>query len=78
MKTTSMALVSLSIVFVFCHLFHVSNAWRLSAGFPFIKPTIENADYDCIIVGAGASGMFASGATSMLGSKTLLLDIIPV
>ena len=78
MKTTSMALVSFSIVFVFCHLFDVSNAWRLSARLPFIKPRIENVDYDCIIVGAGASGMFASGATSMLGSKTLLLDIIPV
>jgi len=28
-----------------------------------------------IIIGAGASGMFASGTTSMLGSKTLLLDL---
>lgn len=32
-------------------------------------------EYDMIIVGAGASGMFASGASTMLGAKTLLLDI---
>lgn len=31
-------------------------------------------DYDLIIIGAGASGLFASGAASSLGSKTLLLD----
>ncbi|KAL3903678.1 MAG: hypothetical protein SGILL_010355, partial [Bacillariaceae sp.] len=31
--------------------------------------------YDMIIVGAGASGMFAAGASTMLGSKTLLLDV---
>lgn len=32
-------------------------------------------EYDMIIVGAGASGMFASGASTMLGAKTLLLDL---
>ena len=32
-------------------------------------------DYDMIIVGAGASGMFAAGASTMLGQKTLLLDL---
>ncbi len=56
----------------------ISKAWQLRAGSSVVvKPTVENLDYDCIIVGAGASGMFASGATSMLGSKTLLLDILP-
>ena len=55
----------------------ISTALQLAVGSSSAKPKIENLDYDCIIVGAGASGMFASGATSMLGSKTLLIDIIP-
>ncbi|KAG7341922.1 mercuric reductase [Nitzschia inconspicua] len=42
------------------------------------KPVPDDIDdvleYDVIIVGAGASGMFASGTSTMLGSKTLLLD----
>jgi pyruvate/2-oxoglutarate dehydrogenase complex dihydrolipoamide dehydrogenase (E3) component len=33
-------------------------------------------EYDLVIIGAGASGMFASGASTMLGSKTLLLDLV--
>lgn len=32
-------------------------------------------EYDLVIIGSGASGMFASGAATMLGSKTLLLDV---
>ena len=36
--------------------------------------TKQQYDYDLIIIGAGASGLFASGASSSLGSKTLLLD----
>jgi pyruvate/2-oxoglutarate dehydrogenase complex dihydrolipoamide dehydrogenase (E3) component len=31
-------------------------------------------DYDLVIIGAGASGLFASGAAVSFGSKTLLLD----
>lgn len=31
-------------------------------------------EYDMIIVGGGASGLFASGASTMLGAKTLLLE----
>lgn len=57
--------------------FSLSDAWslrRLSQRSPS-KPTSQNLDYDIIIIGAGASGMFASGTTSMLGSKTLLLDL---
>lgn len=34
----------------------------------------QSYDYDLIIIGAGASGLFASGGASSLGSKTLLLD----
>ena len=34
--------------------------------------------YDMIIIGGGASGMFASGASTMLGSKTLLVDKIMI
>lgn len=48
-----------------------SNAWQLTRR----SASKTNHDYDCIIVGTGASGMFASGATSMLGSKTLLLEL---
>ena len=67
------------IVFIICLLSgegSLSNALQLGARSTSSKPTTENFDYDCIIIGAGASGMFASGATSMLGSKTLILDII--
>lgn len=40
------------------------------------SPTIQHdLEYDLVIIGAGASGMFASGAATMLGSKTLLLDL---
>ncbi|KAG7363098.1 mercuric reductase [Nitzschia inconspicua] len=42
------------------------------------KPVLDHNDdvleYDVIIVGAEASGMFASGTATMLGAKTLLLD----
>lgn len=31
--------------------------------------------YDIVIIGAGASGLFASGTASTLGKKTLLLDV---
>ena len=34
----------------------------------------QSYDYDLVVIGAGASGLFASGAASSLGSKTLLLD----
>jgi pyruvate/2-oxoglutarate dehydrogenase complex dihydrolipoamide dehydrogenase (E3) component len=37
-------------------------------------PPPADLEYDLVIVGAGASGLFASGASSMLGSKTLLID----
>ena len=48
----------------------ISKGWQLKTGLfrsssVVVKPTVENLDYDCIIVGSGASGMFASGATSM-------------
>lgn len=33
-------------------------------------------EYDMVIVGGGASGLFASSASTMLGAKTLLLDKI--
>jgi pyruvate/2-oxoglutarate dehydrogenase complex dihydrolipoamide dehydrogenase (E3) component len=40
------------------------------------SPTIQHdLEYDLVIIGAGASGMFASGAATMLGSKTLVLDL---
>lgn len=31
-------------------------------------------DYDTVVIGAGASGMFAAGTCSSFGSKTLLID----
>lgn len=34
----------------------------------------QHFDYDLCIIGAGASGLFASGAASSLGSRTLLLE----
>jgi pyruvate/2-oxoglutarate dehydrogenase complex dihydrolipoamide dehydrogenase (E3) component len=43
---------------------------------PSSSPTLQHdLEYDLVIIGAGASGMFASGAATMLGSKTLLLDL---
>jgi pyruvate/2-oxoglutarate dehydrogenase complex dihydrolipoamide dehydrogenase (E3) component len=66
-----------SIVLCLC-----SSTERVSTGFSPIfrrsnKPITEQSyDYDLVIVGSGASGMFASGAATMLGSKTLLLDVI--
>ena len=72
-----MVLSCLCVILLFFSGISSSKAWLLAAGISFVKPTVDNLDYDCIIIGAGASGMFASGATSMLGSKTLLLDIIP-
>jgi pyruvate/2-oxoglutarate dehydrogenase complex dihydrolipoamide dehydrogenase (E3) component len=72
-----MHVLTLSLFLLCCSRVSISNAWQLGAGSPSAKPTKENLDYDCIIIGAGASGMFASGATSMLGSKTLILDIVP-
>ena len=40
------------------------------------SPTIQHdLEYDLVIIGAGASGMFASGAATMLASKTLILDL---
>jgi pyruvate/2-oxoglutarate dehydrogenase complex dihydrolipoamide dehydrogenase (E3) component len=36
--------------------------------------SISKYDYDLVIIGAGASGLFASGAATSLGLKTLLLD----
>ena len=31
-------------------------------------------DYDLVVIGAGASGMFAAGTASSLGFKTLLIE----
>jgi pyruvate/2-oxoglutarate dehydrogenase complex dihydrolipoamide dehydrogenase (E3) component len=39
-------------------------------------PYQVDVEYDLVIIGAGASGLFASGAATMLGSKTLMLDVM--
>lgn len=56
------------------HLAHIpthSDAWTL---FPRSSSSSSSTDYDLVIIGAGASGLFAAGAATMLGSKTLLID----
>ena len=51
------------------------NSWAGRSLFRRNKNEIPfDMEYDLVIIGAGASGMFASGASTMLGSKTLLLD----
>ena len=58
----------------------VVSAWGISSWFhrqsrPHNLP-LADKEYDLIIIGAGASGLFASGASTMLGSKTLLVDLV--
>lgn len=42
--------------------------------FSIVVPS-SSFDYDLIIVGAGASGMFASGAARLFGGRTCLVDL---
>ncbi len=46
-----------------------TQAWTL-----FPVRVSSSTDYDLVIVGAGASGLFASGAATMLGSRVLLVE----
>ena len=43
-----------------------AQAWSL--------PSKPNFDYDLVVIGAGASGLFAAGTASSVGFRTLLID----
>lgn len=52
-----------------------SRSLQLPAVRPWKKTRAATYEYDLIIIGAGAAGLFASGASSsMLGRKTALVD----
>ncbi|KAL9187854.1 hypothetical protein ACHAXT_006232 [Thalassiosira profunda] len=48
-------------------LLQTADAWS-------IFPANKKYDYDCVVVGAGASGLFAAGTASSVGFKTLLIE----
>ncbi|KAL7529054.1 hypothetical protein ACHAWF_002823 [Thalassiosira exigua] len=63
---------------IFALLATTSFAWTLSPA-AIATPVIrrlrrETYDYDLVIVGAGASGLFAAGTASSIGCKTLLIE----
>lgn len=63
--TTTIRIVFVIVAFV------LVQSWTPFAGGKSSPPSF---DYDLVIIGGGASGLFASGASTMLGSKTLLID----
>lgn len=48
--------------------------WPTTTKMTTAPPNID-LEYDLVIIGAGASGLFASGAATMLGSRTLMVDL---
>jgi pyruvate/2-oxoglutarate dehydrogenase complex dihydrolipoamide dehydrogenase (E3) component len=65
-RPTMTGVMGALLIFVVCSLPLLSSSLSLQS----------RLDYDLVIVGAGASGLFASGVASSLGKRVLLLDTL--
>ena len=66
------------IIVMVCLMPFSVDAWALSPAtlaLSIFQPwRKEKYDYDLVVIGAGASGLFAAGTASSIGSKTLLIE----